>query len=199
MVETDAEVVRASVADPQRFEAIFDRHHTRIWRYLARAAGPTVADDLAADVFVAAFAARDRYDDERGSVLTWLYAIATNRLRGRQRRAGRELRAVARVAGEAAPADDGEAAVDAALDEGRRLQQVLVALDALADADREILVLAAWESLSYAEIAAVLGIEVGTVRSRLSRARGRLRERLGPSGEVHPDGATAAVVEAHDG
>jgi RNA polymerase sigma factor (sigma-70 family) len=199
VVETDAELVRASVADPSRFEAIFDRHHTRIWRYLARVAGTAAADDLAADVFVAAFAARARYDAERGSVVTWLYAIATNRLRSRQRRYGREQRAVARVAGEALPPDDAEAAVDAAIDAKHDLVPVVVAFDGLAEADREILVLAAWEGLAYAEIASVLGIELGTVRSRLSRARGRLRERLGTSGEEHGDGATAAVLEAHDG
>jgi RNA polymerase sigma-70 factor (ECF subfamily) len=197
-MDSDAEVVRASVAAPSRFEAIFDRHHTRIWRYLARVAGPSTADDLAADVFVAAFAARDRYDPERGAVVTWLYAIATNRLRTRQRRAGRELRAVSRAAGEAVLPDEPEAAVDTAIDERRRLGRVLVALDGLAEADREILVLAAWEELSYAEIAEVLGLELGTVRSRLSRARARLRERLGPSGEEPPDGAPAAVV-AHEG
>lgn len=198
-METDAEVVRASVAEPKRFEEVFDRHHTRIWRYLARSAGSAVADDLAADVFVAAFTARDRYDPDRAGVTTWLYAIATNKLRSRQRRAGRELRAVARVAGEATPQVDHEAAVDGAVDGRAHLDRVRVALDELAELDREILVLVAWEGLDHAEIATVLGVEPGTVRSRLSRARSRLRERLDASGEVEGDGANAAVVEAHDG
>jgi RNA polymerase sigma factor (sigma-70 family) len=185
----DADVVRASVAQPELFETIFGRHHARIWAFLARRGGREWADEVAGDVFVSAFAQRARYEPARGSVVAWLYGIAINLTRSRFRRETRASRALARVAAREAvgiwPIDD---AVEALC--GRQeLVRVQEALAQLPGRDRELIVLVAWEGLSYAEIAAVLGMELGTVRSRLSRARRRLRELAGTDGEETGDPA----------
>lgn len=184
---SDADIVGASAARPELFETIFRRHHRRIWAYLARNGGPDRADEIAGDVFVSAFAQRARYDPTRGTVVAWLYGIATNLNRSRFRQAARATKALARVAGQRA-VQDGPAtsAVDdvvAALDHESELGRVQAALAALPERDRELITLIAWERLSYAEVASVLDLEIGTVRSRLSRVRRRLRELAGLDGQ----------------
>jgi RNA polymerase sigma factor (sigma-70 family) len=180
----DTDIVRASVAQPERFETVFGRHHRRIWTYLARRNGQEAADELTGDVFVAAFAQRARFDASRGTVVAWLYGIAANLTKARVRREARAYRALRRVEAhgvlEASPIDD---AVDA-LGHEHDLDRVRAALAALSDQDRELILLVAWEGLSYAEAAEVVGVPIGTVRSRLSRARRRLRELTGLDGEA---------------
>jgi RNA polymerase sigma-70 factor (ECF subfamily) len=179
----DAIVLRASLSDAARFEDIFDRHHDRIWRYLARLGGPTCADDLASEVFLVAFRRRTTFDPDRGSVSSWLYGIATNLARTRARSRARGDRAVARLQAQRTSGrslEDDVAASDAA-------RRAIDALDQLSAEHREVLVLAVWEELEYAAIAEVLGVEIGTVRSRLHRARAHLRELLEATGEVNGD------------
>lgn len=179
-----SEAVVASVEHPHRFEAVFDEYHRTVYEYLARAVGTDRADEYAGDVFVAAFAARVRYDPERGSVRGWLFGIAANVRRTRSRSEWRGRRARNRMSGEREEHAGGYEAVDEALDSGNQLARVAPFLRELSDTDRDVLMLYAWNELTYAEIAQVLGVEVGTVRSRLSRARARLRELLAGSGEV---------------
>lgn len=193
----DAAIIRRSLTQPELFEVIFRRHHRRIWAYLARSSGRAGADELAGDVFVAAFSQRDRYDPDRGSAVTWLYGIATNMARTRTRQQARASRALARVAGRATPAGSPFDDTDAALDDAQALRQVQAALATLPDHERELIVLVAWEGLTYAEIADALGMELGTVRSRLSRARHRLRRLAGLPGE--PTGAHQHSKEEADG
>jgi len=175
----DEEVMRASLRDATAFSAVFERHHLVIWRFLARSAGRQAADELAGEVFLIAFRRRASYDPERGSVRSWLYGIAANQLRERGRRAARLRRAVLRLAGRREA--DG---VAPGADESSALMQragtdlVLRCLEGLGAIDREVLVLFAWERLSYEEIAAALAVPVGTVRSRLARARQRLRHAM---------------------
>jgi RNA polymerase sigma factor (sigma-70 family) len=183
----DADIVRASLARPDRFETIFGRHHRRIWTYLARRNGREAADELAGEVFVSAFAHRDRFDPARGSVVGWLYGIAANLTRTRFRREARAYQALGRVAAHDVPeAPAVDEAVDA-LAHGQDLARVQEAMDALPDRDRELIVLVAWEGLTYAEVAQVVGVEIGTVRSRLSRARQRLRELAALDDQVSDD------------
>ncbi len=173
-MDPTAVAVVASVEDPARFGEVFDRHYPLIWRYLARTVGPDVADDLAGDVFAAAFCARDRFDPTRGHVRSWLYGIAANRMRLAHRTDGRARRALSRFAREQVT-DDDISAVDDARWYADRIERVRNAMLDL-DADEfEVLTLVAWEELSYREVAAALAIPVGTVRSRLHRARTRLR------------------------
>lgn len=176
-----ARAVVASVEDPTRFGEIFDRHHRVIWRYLARTVGTDRADDLTGDVFAAAFGARDRFDPTRGQVRAWLYGIAANHVRVANRSDGRARRAFGRVAAERSAADEVSAvaevsAVDEADWHADRIKRVRAAMLTLPEDELETLTLVVWEELSYREVAAALDIPIGTVRSRIARARTRLRD-----------------------
>jgi len=111
---TDARVIEKSWADPEQFAAIFDRYFGQIHRYLARRVGSKLADDLAADVFVAAFAQRTRYDLDQECARPWLYGIATNLVGTQRRREQRYYHALARSAARQAvpPADAGDQVAD---------------------------------------------------------------------------------------
>ncbi len=173
----DAAVIEASYGHAEHFAVVFDRHAPHIHRYLARRVGRQVADDLVAETFLTAFGKRRRYDTSHRDARPWLYGIATN-LIGRHRR--EEIRQVhlhraARV--DPAPAGHAERVVaDVTAQTTRAL--LADALNGLAVGDRDVLVLIACEELSYDEVARALGIPVGTVRSRLHRARTKLRHAL---------------------
>lgn len=175
----DVSLLHASADAPERFAELFDRHHRRIWRYLARLGGPECADDLASEVFVTAFRRRSSFDPARGSVTSWLYGIATNLARTRARSRARGRRAMERLQTQPMTGggfEEGVVARDA-------LVRAVDALQLLSLDHREVLVLYVWEELDYAAIAQILDVEIGTVRSRLSRARGHLRELLARRGQ----------------
>ena len=176
--QTDATVIGQSLADPERFATIFERYFSQIRQYLARRVGTKIADDLAAEVFVVAFAERQRYDLARDCARPWLYGIATNLAGSHRRREERYYRALARAdARQITPSDEDVIAERvSASAAGPALASALAALD---HGDRDALLLVALADLSYAEVAESLGIPYGTVCSRLSRARRRLRESLG--------------------
>ena len=188
---SDADLIAASVTDAARFGEIFDRHFADIDRYLARRVGPALADDLAAETFVVAFRSRARYDLTAGDARPWLFGISANLVRRHWRTERRRLRAYARsgVDPVAPPETD---VIDRRVDARSTASVLAGALASLSATDREILMLCAWGELSYEEIASALGIPIGTVRSRLSRARARVRELLSPAGqlelEVVPNG-----------
>ena len=179
----EARLLCGSVTDPKLFEVVFERHHQRIWAYLARRAGRERADELAGDVFVTAFRRRASYDPSRGSVSAWLYGIASHQLQTRFRSDARAARALRRAWAEQIADGAWCDRVDAAIDDRARLRRVIAALAAMPATDREVITLFAWERLSYEDIATIVGVEIGTVRSRLSRARARLRELVVTSGE----------------
>ena len=168
---TDADAIAASLRDPGAFVTIFDRHFDAIRGYLARRLGADAAADLTAETFTRAFDARKRYDVTRPDALPWLYGIASHVLRRYARDERRRLRAYAKVASQPqSAARDGEL-VDA---------DVAVALAAMTPDEREVLFLFAWADLGYEEIAQALDIPIGTVRSRLARARARAARALAP-------------------
>ncbi|HYZ97339.1 MAG TPA: sigma-70 family RNA polymerase sigma factor, partial [Acidimicrobiales bacterium] len=171
---TDAEVIAESLDDPARFGEIFDRHAQPIFRFLGRRIGADNADDVLGDVFVTAFDHRRRYDRRRPSALPWLYGIASNLMRKHFRRKAVELRALERLTSVDA-VDDPTDAVAASLDARGRLEAAAKVLEEVPADERNALLLFAWEELTYDEIGDVLGVPVGTVRSRLNRARQRLR------------------------
>ncbi|WP_246607565.1 RNA polymerase sigma factor [Paractinoplanes toevensis] len=177
---TDQDLIRISVAQPETFGQIFDRHATTIHHYLARRVGRSLADDLTAETFLIAFRRRDNYDVSHQDCRPWLYGIAANLLRGHQRAEIRQYRALARTGVDPVYAADDrvEARVDAA-DEVRALAGVLAKL---APGERDVLTLVSQAQLSYPEVAQALGIPVGTVRSRLHSARKRIRTALGHDG-----------------
>ncbi|WP_345443543.1 RNA polymerase sigma factor [Actinoallomurus vinaceus] len=181
---TDAELIDRSRRNPERFAAVFDRHSDRVHHYLARRAGPDVADDLLSETFLRAFDQRDRFDPERSptGALPWLLGIATNMLRDHQRSQARRWRILARSGtepDEPSPVDRVAARVDA----NAMARPLIEVIATLADGDRDTLLLFAWADLTYEEIAAALGIPIGTVRSRIHRTRARLRAALGTTTE----------------
>ncbi|MDW5598694.1 RNA polymerase sigma factor [Conexibacter stalactiti] len=189
-METDGELIAASCADPRAFAAVFDRHYDAIAAFLRRRLERALADELASETFLQAFDGRARFDRARADARPWLYGIAANLLRGHRRSEERRLRAYARAAvpaGEAGAYDEVEARLDAAAS-GRALA---TALASLGPGERDALLLHAWTDLSYEQIAEALEIPVGTVRSRLHRARGIVRELLAASGEAVGEPTTA--------
>ncbi len=175
---TDAAVIEQSWAEPERFEAIFQRYFGRIHQYLAARVGGRIADDLAAEVFTIAFAQRQRYDLARECARPWLYGIATNLARTYRRQEQRRYRALAR-AGAQAVAPSEEDLVAERVSAAAAGPALAAALAGLGSGDRDVLLLAAVAGLDNQEVARSLGIPCGTVRSRLSRARARLRAALG--------------------
>lgn len=174
----DARLISESLADPPVFAEIFDRHAKPLFDYLARRAGQSDAEDLLGELFRIAFEIRDRYDPTRTDARPWLYGIAANLVLKRNRSIGRRdlaLRRLAVLGGEAVPAHFEDVIVDQA-DNIERFQAAANLLKNLAPADREVVLLFAWEQLSYQQIAEALDIPVGTVRSRLNRVRTKLRE-----------------------
>jgi RNA polymerase sigma factor (sigma-70 family) len=171
---SDALAIRSSFAQPAAFAAVFDRHWASIHRYCVVRAGPP-GEDVAAETFRVAFDQRGRYDG-RDDASPWLFGIATNLLREWFRRSARAQRAIRRSAVE--PATD---PFDGALDrvEAERLgPELAAALATLSSVERDALLLHACAELSYEEIARATAVPIGTVRSRIHRARTHVRAHL---------------------
>jgi RNA polymerase sigma-70 factor (ECF subfamily) len=204
---TDAAVIEQSWAAPERFEAIFRRYFGQVHRYLAARVGGRIADDLAAEVFTIAFAQRQRYDLARVCARPWLYGIATNLAGSFRRRERRRYRALARIdARGVAPSD--EDLVAERVSAAAAGPALAAALAGLGSGDRDVLLLVAVAGLDNQEVALALGIPYGTVCSRLSRARARLREALGgtnpassyvPADTMRPAGAQADITRPTGG
>ena len=173
----DADLIRRSEAEPEQFAALFRRHSAALHRYVARRLGLDAAEDIVAEVFLTAFRQRHRYQPSQPDARPWLYGIATN-LIGRHRRAEvRMYRALARTGADPVTepfTDEVEARVTAA----GTARPLAAALARLPAAHRNALLLVAWGDLTYEQAATSLGVPVGTVRSRISRARARLRQAL---------------------
>jgi RNA polymerase sigma factor (sigma-70 family) len=173
----DAAIIELSRREPEQFAVLFDKHAPYIHRYLARRAGRQVADDLVAETFLAAFAKRDRYDLGYADARPWLYGIATNLVSQHRRDEARQYRI--RQATLAEPDIPGHADRVAADVTAQAMRTLLnAALAALPAGDRDVLLLIAWEQLTYQEVSRALAIPVGTVRSRLNRARTKTRQIL---------------------
>lgn len=167
---------RSGLADAA-FEALYREQVTRIYGYLSRRVGPSLAEDLTAQTFAEAWAGRHRYDEARGAPVGWLFGIATNLLRHHRRKEETQLRAFARHGTDPVEPLDESGIVERVMvrDGWRRVASVLADLS---EEDRNILTLAGWAQLTYGEIAAALDLPVGTVKSRLSRARAQLARKL---------------------
>ena len=173
MEETDAQIVGwSTIGDSSAFIELTRRHNVAIHQYLSRRAGRAQADDLLGEVWVQAFRARSSYDQAWPDARPWLYGIARNVLRA-------HWRAMARLAPQVPVAvSDPWPNVDDQLDAEARGLELRRGLDSLTEDEREVLLLVAWEQLSQAEIASILSIPPGTVRSRLHRARAIIRGQL---------------------
>jgi RNA polymerase sigma-70 factor, ECF subfamily len=178
---SDAEVIGRSLGEPEAFGLIYDRHAATLLRFLGRRVGARVAEGLVGELFRIAFERRKTFDASRGNALPWLYGIGSNVLLKHRRDEARRLRASARMAA-GLEAAEGRASARA-LDARMLFSRVAEAIEALPDGEREALLLFAWEELPYQGVAEALELPIGTVRSRLNRARARLRELLEPKGK----------------
>jgi RNA polymerase sigma-70 factor (ECF subfamily) len=170
---SDAQLVAGSRAD---FGVLFDRHAESLFRYCARRIGPDEAQDVVAETFLVAYQRRRRYDKTRANAAPWLFGIATNLLRRRREAEARAHRQFANTTLRTeldGLADDAAARIDAEL----QVRALAATLADMSDRLRDVLFLYA-AGLEYQEIAESLGVPVGTVRSRLNRARSQLRSAL---------------------
>lgn len=177
-MDTDDDLMRRSVADPECFVGIFERHHDRIHAHLARRLGGDAADDLAAEVFTRAFRGRHTWSAELGPPIAWLYGISGRVISEHRRAEVRHLRRLARAQGRRPVRGDHIEDLAARLDAEPAARRVLTAIAKLDERERDVLLLVAWEGLSYQDAADALALPIGTVRSRLSRARRRLTPAL---------------------
>jgi RNA polymerase sigma factor (sigma-70 family) len=178
----DAALIELSRHEPEEFTELFRRHAPYIQRYVTRRLGlalsnGTTADDIVAETFLLAFRQRDRYDPSRADARPWLYGICTNLIARHRRAEVRQYRALART-GTDPVTESFTDRVDEQVSARSASVPIAAALARLSAELRDTLLLAAWSDLSYEEIAAALGVPVGTVRSRLSRARSKLRKTL---------------------
>lgn len=177
-----------NAAERERFELLFDRHRRAVLGYaLRRVDEPADAADVLAETFLVAWRKLD--DVPAGSAaLPWLLAVARRVLANQRRGARRRGGLAERLRGELTAAIPRHGAVPAGDSEQGRLA---AALARLPEADRELILLVGWEELEPSQIAVVLGIQPETVRTRLHRARARLREAL--AAEDAGAGAPAAA------
>ncbi|WP_329081090.1 MULTISPECIES: RNA polymerase sigma factor [unclassified Streptosporangium] len=174
----DDEAIGASLAEPERFAEIFQRHWDEIYRYIAHRLGPDIAEDVGADTFAVAFRSRRRYDPTREDARPWLYGIATNLIRQHWRMERRRHRLLARADFEWS-SESFDQTSDERLTAQRLAPRIASALARLSPAERDLLLLIAWADLTYEEVAQALDVPLGTVGSRLHRVRKKLRRTFG--------------------
>ncbi|GAB2847824.1 RNA polymerase sigma factor [Actinocorallia aurea] len=168
----------ASAERPELFSGLFARHADPLYRHVSRRIGPEAAQDVVAETFLTAFRKRGRYNSAYPDARPWLYGIATRLVARHRRDEMTRYRALARTQAEsAAPAADDRVVTDLTATAAR--SALAAALAGLSAGDRDVLLLVAWADLTYEETARALGIPVGTVRSRLNRARRKTRAALG--------------------
>ena len=179
---------RAAGGEAEAFGEIYERHANVIYNFcFRRTADWALAEDLTATVFLEAWKKRRRvvFDDE-DAVRPWLFGVANNVVRNEARRHRRFARALAGLAAPRPAPDSSERAADAA-----EMRQILAGVRELPRREQDVLALCVFADLSYAEAALALGVPVGTVRSRLARARNRLAELSPEKGHESADGTSS--------
>jgi RNA polymerase sigma-70 factor (ECF subfamily) len=172
---SDAELITASKRRPDAFAKLFERYWDGLSRFCVSRAG-SAGEDIAAEAFRVAFDRRRRYDARYKDARPWLFGIATNLIRGHFRTARLEEAKLERSAAlDALPRGDAELN---GLERQLLGPRLAAALQGIPAADRDALLLMAWADLDYEQIARALEIPIGTVRSRIHRARQRVREQL---------------------
>ena len=182
---TDRELWAAAVdGDAEAFGALFERHSRAVYNFAFRStANWAAAEDAASDVFLTAWRRRNDvvFTTESGSVLPWLLGVAANHLRNQRRTRRRADNALFRLTANEVQPDHSDETVGRIADEAQ-MAEVQRVVEQLPEHERDVLAICAWAGLDYAEAAIALDVPVGTVRSRLSRARTHLRELLDANG-----------------
>jgi RNA polymerase sigma-70 factor, ECF subfamily len=171
---SDSELItRAQAGEREAFAMLYRRHQARVYRFArAMTDSDTMAEDIVQDVFLELMRGLSRYDASRAALSTYLFGVARNisRYQMRGRRRFRRLD----DAGEPVAVDD----PSAALAQSERVRHVRAGIAALPARYREVILLCDIHDLSYVDAADALKVPLGTVRSRLHRARQQLLERL---------------------
>lgn len=174
----DNEVIERSAREPALFATLYDRHATSVFRYAAQRLGDHAADDVMSETFLVAFERRAAYDVTVVDARPWLMGIATRLMLKHVRLEARAWKGLtADLAAQIVP--DFIDLAGARIDAQRLTKRLAKALRRLSKIDRDTLLLYAWGDLGYASIAAAMQVPVGTVRSRLNRARRQLRRAAG--------------------
>lgn len=167
---------RVRAGDPDAFRQLFDEHASVVHRHAVRVTGDwAMGDDIVSLTFLEAWRLRERVLPGEDSLRPWLLGIATNVARNTGRAARRHRAALARVP-PPDPVPDFADEVTQRLADSAELAAAHRALSRLRRGEREVFTLCVWEGLDAATAAEALGVAVGTVRARLSRARKRLRK-----------------------
>jgi RNA polymerase sigma factor (sigma-70 family) len=201
---TDGELWRsAAKGDPSAFGALFERHADAVYNHCFRRTGSwEAAEDLASVVFLEAWRRRRDVSLSGESILPWLLAVANNVVRNRDRSLRRHRRLLAKLPPAVVAPDPADEATSR-VDDERAMRRVLQVFTRLLPDEQDVLALCVWAGLSYSDAAVALGIPVGTVRSRLSRAREHLRRLAGlevdagHTGGPAPTPRPARVLPAH--
>jgi RNA polymerase sigma factor (sigma-70 family) len=174
----DAELWRAAGTDPEAFGELYERHAQAVFAFCARRTGDlTLAEDLTSVVFLEAWRRRRSVRLSGHSALPWLLGTAHNVVRNQRRSLRRHRAAVLRLStNEVSPS--GEEEVIARVDAQRTLSATLLAVERLPREQQDVVNLVLWSGLCYDDAAQALGVPVGTVRSRIARARAALRTSL---------------------
>lgn len=193
----DNEVIERSIAEPAVFETLYARHATSVYRYAAQRLGDHAADDVMSETFLVAFDRRRAYDVTVPNARPWLLGIATRLIRKHVRLEARAWKgASADIAARITP--DYIEQLGARIDAERLTRRLTKALRRLPASDRDTLLLYAWGDLDYASIARAMRVPIGTVRSRLHRARRTLRRAAElPSIEQETDHGRADAAPQH--
>jgi RNA polymerase sigma factor (sigma-70 family) len=171
---------RVRSGDPDAFGALFDDCAREVYNHAFRLTGDwSAAEEVVSLTFLEAWRLRGRLDPDGGSLRPWVHGICVNVARNLARAERRHRAAMSRLA--PAP-DDPDFADDVAgrLADADRIEQVRRAIGSLSRQEQDLIALCVWSGLGYAEAAQALGIPVGTVRSRLSRARKKLQRLVRP-------------------
>ena len=172
----DGAAIELSWDKPESFGELFDRHYVSIFTFCARRVGPAQAEDVVNETFCRAFDRRRRYDTRaRPNARPWLMGIAINVMRHEFRRQLQEAKALGRISVYDHHPDHDTSVVDG-FETAKQIERVQAALAKLPDHELEPLLLSVLELQTYEQIADVMQIPVGTVRSRIHRARKRLNE-----------------------
>jgi RNA polymerase sigma factor (sigma-70 family) len=176
---TDRDLWASAVSgDADAFGVLFERHSRAVYNFAFRfTANWAAAEDMASQVFLTAWRRRADviFTTESGSVLPWLLGVATNLLRNQHRGMRRADAAVARLDASEAQPDFSDEVLGRMADEAQ-MAEVQAVIEQLPEREQDVLALCAWAGLNYEEAALALDVPVGTLRSRLSRARVHLRE-----------------------
>ncbi|MFB6892292.1 RNA polymerase sigma factor [Kitasatospora sp. NPDC056327] len=192
---------RIREGDQWAFGELFDEAAGDLYRYAVRATGDwAAAEDVVQLTFLEAWRLRRTLREDGGPVRPWLFGIAANVLRNTARAARRHRAAMDRLPEREVVPDFADELVGR-LDDSAQLAAAQRALGRLRKAERDVFGLCVWAGLDYASAAEALGVPVGTVRSRLSRARTRLRaladEELRTGRELRPEPGQVRVGRVH--